>query len=93
MAIGTVENIQVGQLVGYLVHPSTEPERIVMRLTELPPLSPGCRAKGLVVACSGSTKEFIGREGHFFIENLECSLTEGDVEAWVNLEIPASAFV
>jgi len=89
----TDQKIEVGNLVGYLVHPNLEPERVVMRVTALPSDSVrGKRAKGEILACSGSDKSQIGKTGHFFLQDIELILIESDIDSWVQLEIPSYAY-
>lgn len=89
----TDQKIEVGNLVGYLVHPNLEPERVVMRVTALPSDSVrGKRAKGEILACSGSDKSQIGKTGHFFLQDIDLVLIESDIDSWIQLEIPSYAY-
>lgn len=90
-----VDGIQLNQLVGYLPQPTLEPQRYVVRVTQLPnhesaPRHAAGRAKGLIIAASGEDQSFVGKGTWIFLENCECLLGE-DWDGWLRQEIPREA--
>ncbi|MBM5458741.1 hypothetical protein H8F21_14330 [Pseudomonas sp. P66] len=78
----SIANIEVNQLVGYVLQSSEEPVRYVIRVIELPSEAAG-HAKGIILATSGNDQAHVSNALQFSLNDVVCLLSAEDHGAWV----------